>query len=392
MYSNRLDWTLAANRISVALAARRSAGAPVLDLTESNPTAAGFDYPRAEILGALADPAALLYEPAPAGLMKARRAVSECYAARGLHVEPERVLITASTSEAYSHVMKLLASPGDQILVPRPSYPLFEFLACLESVDVVQYPLLYDHGWMIDFHRLEEAASPRARAMVLVNPNNPTGSYVKKQELEQIVEFCSRRGLALISDEVFAEFPLRSDSQRVESLASNEGVLTFSFSGLSKSCGLPQMKLGWIVVAGPRALRDEAFTRLELVADTYLSTGAPVQHALPRLLRAGQVVREQIRNRTAENLRSLRAAVNAGSACRVLDVEGGWSAVLSVPRVLTEEEWTLVLLEKDGVVVQPGYFFDFESEAYLVVSLLTRQDIFEAGLTRLLQRIVHSSG
>lgn len=392
MFSNRLDWNLPLNRISIALAARCAAGAEVLDLTESNPTAAGFDYPVAQVLGAFADPAALLYEPASAGLWKARQAAAAYYAARDVQVSPDRILITASTSEAYAYIFKLLAGPGDQILAPRPSYPLFEFLARLESVEIVHYPLIYDHGWMIDFERLAEAAGPRARAVVVVNPNNPTGSYVKREELEQLVEFCARRDLAILSDEVFSDYPLRPDPRRAETVATAGGALTFSLSGLSKVCGLPQMKLAWIVVTGPRPLAQEAFQRLELVADTYLSVGAPVQHALPKLLAIGRLVRDQILRRTAANLAGLRAALGERSACQALEVEGGWYAVLRVPRVLTEEEWTLTLLEQGGVLVQPGFFFDFESEAYLVVSLLTHPETFCEGIARLAAAVARPSG
>jgi aspartate/methionine/tyrosine aminotransferase len=383
MFSSRLDWSLPPNRISEALAARRAAGAPILDLTESNPTAAGFEYPAARILEALAAPAALTYEPAPAGLWKARQAAAGYYAGRGIQVSPDRILITASTSEAYAYLFKLLADPGDQVLAPRPSYPLFEFLASLEAVEVVHYPLVYDHGWMIDFDRLAAAAGPKTRAVIVVNPNNPTGSFLKRRELEQLVDFCRRLGLAIISDEVFSDYPLRADPERVETLAATEDVPVFCLSGLSKVCGLPQMKLGWIVANGPR----ETFERLELVADTYLSAGAPVQHALPELLAAGTGVRDQILLRTQANLAFLRTALDERSACRSLEAEGGWYAVLQVPRVLTEEEWTLALLDGDGVLVQPGYFFDFESEAFLVVSLLTRPDTFREGIGRLLRRI-----
>lgn len=380
-FSNRLEWTQAVNRISLAAAAHP----PVFDLTGSNPTVAGFDYP-ADILDALASPGSLVYEPAPAGLAGPREAVAGYYAERGVAVAPERILLTASTSEGYGFLFKLLADPGDEILVPAPSYPLFEFLARLDSVRVVHYPLLYDHGWIIDFPALAEAAGPRTRAVVTVNPNNPTGNYLKRGEAEQLVEFCARRKLALVSDEVFSDFPLRDDPERADTLCRNERGLSFSLSGISKICGLPQMKLGWIVVAGEAGLRREAFSRLELVADTYLSAGAPVQHALPRLFEACGGVRDQIRRRTAGNLGALRTALARAPACRVLDVEGGWYAVVEVPRIMSEEEWTLSLLEREGVLVQPGFFFDFAREAFLVLSLLTPEGAFREGVGRLAER------
>ena len=263
------------------------------------------------------------------------------------------------------------------MLVPRPSYPLFEFLAQMELVRVTQYPLIYHDGWSIDLDALARLVGERTRAIVLVNPNNPTGSFVKRRELEALVALCAERGLALISDEVFADYRFGPDPEREPSLAGIDEVLTFCLSGLSKICGLPQMKLGWIVIGGPAALRSEATERLELIADTYLSVGTPVQHALPRLLEAGAAVRQQIAARVRENLRSLRDLVRSDSAAQVLQVEGGWYATVRVPRTKTEEQWCLELLEQDDVLVQPGFFYDFESEAYLVLSLLTPVTRFE---------------
>jgi aspartate/methionine/tyrosine aminotransferase len=381
MFSSRLDWDLRPNRLSILLDAKRSAGAPVLDLTESNPTRAGFHYPGAQILEAICDPRSLLYEPLPAGSVEARAAVAGYYRARGHDVAPERILITASTSESYAWLFKLLANPGDEVLVPRPSYPLFEFLAALESVRVVQYPLRYDGAWSVDFEALESRLTPRTRAIVLVNPNNPTGSFLKRDELARLVAL----GIPLISDEVFSDYELRQDPARVSTLVDVEAPLAFCLSGLSKIAGLPQMKLGWIVAGGP------AVERLELIADTYLSVSAPMQNALLRLLEAGAAVQRQIARRTASNLELLRQALGADSACRVLDVEGGWYATLRIPRTRTEEEWTLLLLERENVLVQPGFFYDFESEAYLVLSLLTPPEVFREGLARVLTSVSRES-
>jgi hypothetical protein len=376
-FSSRVPWDLRPNRLSRLLEEQRRSGVPILDLTESNPTAAGFDYPP-EVLEALAGPRGLVYEPAPAGLASARQAVSRYYRARGEDVSAERVLLTTSTSESYSYLFKLLCGPGDEILAPRPSYPLFEFLAALESVRVVQYPLRYHGEWSIDLEALESAVTARSRAVVLVNPNNPTGSFLKQGELERLAAL----GLPVISDEVFADYAFGPDERRVASLASLEGVPAFCLSGLSKVSALPQMKLGWIV-----ANRREPYERLELIADTYLSVSTPVQHALPALLEARIPMQAQIKARLRRNLEFLRASVAGGSAARVLDVEGGWCATLQVPRVKSEEEWALDLLEARHVLVQPGFFYDFESEAYLVLSLLTREDVFEKGVRRLLERI-----
>jgi alanine-synthesizing transaminase len=371
-FSYRFHWDLRPNRLTQALAARRAAGLPVLDLTESNPTRAEFSYPE-EILHAFEDPRILRYDPSPAGALSAREAVTEYYAARGQCVPPDRILLTASTSEAYSYLFKLLCDPGDEVLVPRPSYPLFEFLADMESVKVRQYSLAYHGGWSIEPPEFTD----RTRAVVLVNPNNPTGSFVKRSELAALAERCASHGVALISDEVFADYAFAEDPDRVTSLAAIESCPAFCMSGLSKVAGLPQMKLGWIV-----ANRPEAIARLEWIADTYLSVGTPVQCAAAHLLTAGDAVQQQIRSRTARNL-TLAREVLANSDGTILAVEGGWYLVLQVPRVRTEEEWTLELLERDGVLVQPGFFYDFESEAFLIVSLLTPPSAFREGIARI---------
>ncbi|HVX66032.1 MAG TPA: pyridoxal phosphate-dependent aminotransferase [Bryobacteraceae bacterium] len=382
MFSSRLDWDLRPNRISTLIDAKRRAGADVLDLTESNPTRAGLAYRASEIVEALGDSRSLLYEPWPAGSPEARAAVSGYYAARGEEISPERILLTASTSEAYGYVFKLLCDAGDEVLVPRPSYPLFEFLARLEGVRVVQYPLVYEGAWRIDFQALEAAVTERSRAVVLVNPNNPTGSFLKRDEWPRLEALCAAKGMAIISDEVFSDYGLAPEAERVRSLAGARDALTFCFSGLSKIAALPQMKLGWIVAGGPAGARRCAFERLELIADTYLSVSTPVQRAAGRLIAAGAAVRDQIAARARVNLTRLRALV-AGTALDVLDVEGGWYATVRVPRIRSEEEWTLELLERENVLVQPGFFYDFESEAFLVLSLLTEAARFEEGVRRL---------
>jgi aspartate/methionine/tyrosine aminotransferase len=384
MFSSRFHWDSSPNRLTRALVAKRAGGACILDLTESNPTHASLHYPD-EIVSAFDDPSMLAYEPAPAGMRAAREAVSAWYAARGHTVPVDRILLTASTSEAYAYLFKLLTDPGDEILVPRPSYPLFQFLADMESVRVRQYSLRYHGGWNIDLHSVERALTPRTRAIVLVNPNNPTGSYVKRSELIELTALCAQRDIALISDEVFADYKLTEDTDRVTTLAGVEACLAFSMSGLSKVAGLPQMKLGWMVVNGPATLRAKAWENLEWVADTYLSVSTPVQCAAPRLLAVGDKVQRQIRERASANLDFARATL-AGSPANVLTVEGGWNITLQVPQIRSEEEWTLKLLEQASVLVQPGFFFDFEAEAYLVVSLLTPPEIFREGLARL---VVH---
>ena len=383
--SSRLNWSVRANRISALLAEKHRAGAPVLDLTESNPTRVGLAYPQAEILAALADATTLRYRPSPRGLDSARAAVAAYYRDRGTQIPDRSVLLTSSTSEAYAYLFKLLANPGDEILSPRPSYPLFEFLAGLESVRIRQYPLRYDGVWHVDFDALEQAITPRTRGIVVVNPNNPTGSFLKRAELDRLDTLAVERGLAVLSDEVFRDYAFNEDTDRVstltgELLSDRPRALTFSMSGLSKIAGLPQMKLGWIVASGPN--RDQVMDALELIADTYLSVSTPVQVALPRLLALSGGILEQIRERTASNLALLREAVH-NSTATLLRAEGGWYAVLQMPRIRTEEEWTLKLLDEYGVLVQPGFFFDFESEAFLVLSLLPEPATFAEGVARL---------
>jgi alanine-synthesizing transaminase len=382
-----LNWDLAPNRLSQLLNEKRAAGAPILDLTESNPTVAGFDYPSDAILSALADPRSLRYEPAASGMPTARAAVSDYYAnALGKDVSRDRILLTASTSEAYAFVFKLLADPGDELLVPTPSYPLFDYLAALDAVRVVQYPLVYQRSWNIDFDALARSITPRSRAIVLVNPNNPTGSFLKGSELGALLALCRKHNLALISDEVFADYAFNDDLRLVRSLTGIDEVLTFCLSGLSKVAALPQLKLGWIVTGGPPGDREQAFERLELIADTYLSVNALVQGAAPALLGLRGPLQRQILGRVVANRSFLASQIGPTSPWNLLSTEGGWYAILEAPRIQSEEEWVLNLLIEDGVLVQPGFFFDFEREAFLVISLLTSEDVFREGIHRILAR------
>jgi aspartate/methionine/tyrosine aminotransferase len=383
--SARAAWDLRPNALSLRLAERRRAGGEILDLSESNPTRAGIDYPAEEIREALSDGRVLAYEPAPLGLPEARAAVAAYYAGRGHGVSPERILLTASTSEAYSYLFKLLCDPGDRVLVPAPSYPLFEFLATLEGVRPEPYPLRYADGWEIDLERLRALATSETRAIIVVSPNNPTGSFLKHRELAALREIAASSGAALIADEVFGDYAFGTDPERVATLAEEEEMLSFALSGLSKVAGLPQIKAGWVVVSGPRA--EAALSRLELIADTFLSVSTPAQVALPRLLSAGARIREGIRRRLAENDAVLRAALSRGSACSRLAVEGGWYATLRLPRTRAEEEWVLSLLGDRGVLVHPGHFFDFPAEPYVVLSLLTAPPVFREGVARLVDLV-----
>jgi alanine-synthesizing transaminase len=384
MFSRRLPDRLQPNAVSRVLERLRAAGASIIDLTESNPTHAALPYPPG-LLAALHAPRALLYEPAPLGLGSAREAVAADAARRGARIDPDDVVLTTSTSESYSWLFKLLCNPGDSVLVPRPSYPLFEHLTRLEAVESLPYDLEYHGRWTIDFEWLQRAPST-TRAVLLVSPNNPTGSFVSSGELQRVAEICQRRGWALIADEVFADYPLDAQDPLTD-LATRTDALSFSLGGASKSLGLPQIKLGWITIGGDRRLRDAARVRLELLADTFLSVGTPVQVAAPTLLRDATVIRTAIQTRIRSNLAAARRALREHPACELLRTEGGWSAVIRVPAVRTEEGLVLGLLEEAGVLVHPGYFFDFRQEAYIVVSLLTADDVFAAGLARVLHYV-----
>lgn len=385
MFSSRLDWTVRPNALSELLADKRQRGEPLLDLTESNPTRAGIEYPSGLLRTACSDNRLLRYQPAPFGLPEARAAVAEYYGQAGFAVHPSRILLTASTSEAYAYLFKLLTDPGDEILIPRPSYPLFEYLARLESIRVVHYPLFYDHGWHLDGAALRSLITERTRAIITVHPNNPTGSFLKRNEFEEMIAIAADHGLAIISDEVFSDYSFGRGPDRLTLAAATSQVLTFSLSGLSKIVGLPSMKLGWMVTGGPDGVRAAALDRLEWIADTYLSVGTPVQFAVSALLRARGTIQRQIRRRLQENIQHLRTAVAASKQVRLLDVEGGWYATLQVPRVHSEEEWALALLRDSNVLVQPGFFYDFEGEAFLVLSLLTRTSEFLEGLQHLME-------
>ncbi|MBL8189392.1 MAG: aminotransferase class I/II-fold pyridoxal phosphate-dependent enzyme, partial [Acidobacteria bacterium] len=386
-FSSRFKWSLETNRLAQLIEEKRLAGARILDLTESNPTRAGFEFPAEKILPALNNAAAMVYEPQPKGLPVAREAVAGYYAERGFSLDPERIHLTASTSEAYSFLFKLLANHGDNVLVPQPSYPLFEFLATLEGVELRPYELEYlSAGWRMDFDSMAQAISPTTRAIILVSPNNPTGSFVKREELRRLNELCARHNLALIVDEVFSDYGFGDDESRATSLVENAEALTFVMSGFSKILALPQMKLGWIVTNGPAALRDEAVERLDLIADTFLSVGAPVQHAAPEWFKLRVELQRQILDRVKTNHDWLAAKVE-NSPVRMLKTEGGWYATLEVPRHVSEEELVLRLLAEDDVLVHPGYFFDFPREAFLVLSLLPKADDFRKAVERLLAKV-----
>jgi len=382
VFSRRTATPRVPNALTVALDRARDAGASILDLTVSNPTRAGLRYAALPILSALGDPRALEYSPAPFGLLEARRAVAAVYAEAGVSVDPSRIVLTASTSEAYGFLWKLLCDDGDDVLVPQPSYPLFDLLAQLEGVRLVPYPLAYDGRWHVELDTALAAVGPRTKAIMMVSPNNPTGSYVAPGELDAL----ARTGLPLVSDEVFASFVLGRDVHPT-SVLSARAPLVFALGGLSKVAALPQMKLGWIVVGGDDEPKvAEALARLELLGDAYLSVGTPIQLAAAAMLAARRVTHEAIMARLRVNLDGARKAI-VGTAATLLDVEGGWYATIRLPATETDEQWALAFLELDGVYVHPGHFFDFPSDAHVVVSLLTPEDTFSEGIRRMLGRV-----
>jgi alanine-synthesizing transaminase len=388
MFSSRLPVSIAPNAVSQAVAAARDAGRVILDLTETNPTVSGFGYPE-HLMAPMADERALVYTPAPLGLESAREAVAAHYAAAG--IEARQIALTASTSEAYSFVFKILCNAGDDVLVPLPSYPLFDLLTHLDGVRQATYRLDPAGRWCIDRPSLERAISNRSRAVLVVTPNNPTGSRLSALDREWLVEVAQAYELALISDEVFADYVLspRSDAA---SLAGERRVLTFTLGGLSKTVGLPQMKLAWIAVSGPESVASEALDRLAIVADSYLSTSTSVQLAAPALLEAGRLTQALIHARLARNLAILRHAVAEAPQFSIFEPEGGWSVVMRVPALWNDERLVLRLLADAGVLVHPGYFFDIEGEGNVVLSLLTPPEIFDEGIARIIAHVSAGDG
>jgi aspartate/methionine/tyrosine aminotransferase len=383
--SRRLPWLDPENALAAREAERRALGAHLLELTVTNPTQVGLPYPADEIASALADPRVAHYQPSPLGLSSARAAVAADHARRGAAVDPDTIVLTASSSESYGWLMKLLCNPGDVVLVPQPSYPLFDHLLELEGVLPRSYRLSFDGQWQIDFDSVDLEG---ARAIIVVNPNNPTGSFLTAREWSELGQRAAAAGVAIVVDEVFADYAFAAPPDAVATVATQPAfVPTFCLGGLSKGSGLPQMKAGWITVLGPRARAQSALAALELIADTYLSVSTPVELALPRLLELGGSLRANIKARVARNRRVLADALDASSPCSLLPSQGGWSALLRLPRVMSDEAWALTLLTKEDVVAAPGYFFDLPIEATLVLSLLPAPDVFDEGVRRTLRLV-----
>ncbi len=385
-YSERLPRSYRRNPLTILIDAKRSAGEELLDLTISNPTEVLPDYPHLQIANALYSIRDFTYRPDPFGLHEARTAIADIYNKRGINLEPGQILLTASTSEAYGLLFKLLCNPGDEVLVPVPSYPLFEYLAKLECVRTVPYRLSYDGSWFLDFADLQERISSATRALVVINPHNPTGSFLKKMEARRLADLARDRQIPIISDDVFMDYALGDDSGSTATLAGHDSGLIFSLNGLSKMAGMPQMKLGWIIVSGPEQEQISVMPRLELLLDTYLSVNTPIQLALTELLQIGGGVRDALRRRSRENMHFLRDFL-ANSPLHPLGAEGGWSELIRLPGICSEEAWVAKFVQEKNVIVQPGYFFDMPSEAYIAVSLIIPPGTFREGIRRISQAV-----
>jgi len=382
-FARRTNWRQETNALNKALEELQARHIPVMDLTASNPTRCGFLYPDG-MLSALNSLDNFHYHPDARGMKRARQAVAKYYARQKLLLSPSDIILTASTSEAYSFLMRLLVNPGEKILVPKPSYPLFQFLLEINDVHFDYYPLLYDgQKWRLDTLTLERLVDQKTKAIIVVNPNNPTGSYISRAELDFLNGLCRKHQVSIISDEVFFEYPL-TPSDAV-SCAGNQAALTFVLGGLSKTLGFPQMKCAWILASGPQLVLQESLSRLEIIADTYLSVNTPVQNALSTWLDHAPGLQGQIIARVKENYQWLSSHLSGHT--QLLSLQGGWYATLRIPAVKSEEEWVLEFIREDHVSVYPGYFFDFDREAYIVLSLLPPAPIFQEAAGRIMQRL-----
>ncbi|MCX6166218.1 MAG: pyridoxal phosphate-dependent aminotransferase [Ignavibacteriae bacterium] len=389
MFSKRFDYNIEDNNLSKLLKEKKSAGVKILDLTESNPTNAGFNYNEIGILNSIAKPESMRYSPNPKGLESAREAVSQYYKEKNINVDLENIFLSSSTSEAYSFIFKLLTNPFDEVLIPRPSYPLFSFIAEMESINLKYYNLIYTENkiWEIDFDSINSQLTENTKAIILVNPNNPTGNFIKLKEINLLLRICKENNIALICDEVFMDYILEAERNNTFSFAGINYVLTFTLSGLSKICGLPQMKLSWIVISGPTKECEEATAKLEIITDTYLSVGTPVQLAANNLLIGKEFIQTQIKERIIKNYNYIKSESKRKSYLELLKTEGGWYTVLNIKKLISEEIIAFELLDKKDVYIHPGYFFDFKEEVYIVVSLLTPEEKFKEGIIRILEHL-----
>lgn len=387
MFSSRTNWDSVPAPLYTLAQEMRFAGKAIVDLTESNPTKCGFLAAPADLIPASALQHSTRYDPDPMGLPEARRDIARWYDQQGTSVEPSQILLASSTSEAYSFLLRLLCNAGDGIAVPKPSYPLFEYLACLNDVACLPYRLEYDGEWHVDWPSLERVLAAGTKALILVHPNNPTGSYFKADEAEHIIKLSKDRDIPLIADEVFGPFQFQEDARRYGSFAGTRDTLTFTLNGISKLAGLPQLKLAWMVVSGPDRLRTEALRRLEIIADTYLSVGTPVQHSLGAILDTCSAMTGRIRDRVKNNFMELTKVFSPSLPASLYGCEGGWSAMLRLPATRSDEEWALELLRTQGVLVYPGQLFDCELPSSIVVSLLPESEVLMEGIRKIVAAI-----
>jgi len=385
MFSKRTQWSLTQNKLSEKISQLTSKGKALINLTESNPTKCGFFVSR-NILSSLNQISNKHYSPNSQGLERARSAVAQYYKEKSVSVQANQIFITSSTSEAYSYIFRLLLNSGDEVMMPTPSYPLINYLAKLNDVSVKTYSLGYEKRWSMDVNSIGKSFK-KQKLMILINPNNPTGNYIYESELKLINQLAEKQKAALLCDEVFHDFNLREKTKTPLSLASNNKVLTFTLSGISKSLALPQMKLSWIVVSGPKRVREEAMKRLEVIADTFLSVSTPVQNALPVWLKERDKIQAGIKKRVLSNLDYLQRELVKYPENQILTVEGGWSVIIQIPKIYSEEDWVLKFLTQDQVIVHPGYFYDFPKEAYIVISLILPPKQFRQGICKIFKRI-----
>lgn len=389
IFSSRTNWDLSPNPLTRLLKEKQRAKIHILNLTQSNPTKCGFEYPEVCISKALTQPSIFSYNPHPKGLLEARKAIADYYQRQDVHTDPEQIFLTASTSEAYSFIFRLIANPGDSVLVPRPSYPLFDFLADINDIELKPYALTYDHDWYLDRDSILKAITPQTKAILIVNPNNPTGSYIHGNEAGELIRNAKKYNLAIISDEVFFDYNFHPTP--AQSFARTSEVLTFTLNGLSKLAALPQMKVAWVIVNGPSSILSKAIERLEVITDNFLSVGTPIQLALPKILKIYPNLQNQIKRRLELNRQFLKEEIVRHPTCEYLHAQGGWYAILKVPKVYSDDDWSLSILEKENVLVHPGHFYHFDQDGYLVMSLIPPPKDFQEGVEKVLHHISQNS-
>ena len=383
MFSKRLNIEYEPNELALLYNSKKKRGERIFDLTSSNPTKLNFKYDTKHIIRHFIDDRSLVYEPDPKGILNAREEVVKYYSDTGNEVSVDDLFLVPNTSEAYSYLFKLLLDADDEVLMPQPCYPLFEFLTKLDLGNVVYYPMVYDYrfGWSPDFVMLEKKITPKTKAIVIINPNNPTGSYIRENDYKVFNSLSEKYNLALIADEVFSDYEIEAGDDTLKTVSGYKCNLTFVLNGFSKMLALPQMKFGWILIQGEKKLKEEAVKRLEVIADTYLSVATPIQYAAKRMFETRERIQEEVLGRIKENYTLLKTKFLLNPDIKVLNCEGGWNAILNFKNMLVpEDEFVLRLLENKNVLIHPGYYYDFFTEGYLVLSLLTETDVLDKAI------------